>query len=244
MRKIIIFLLLIIMSFCVYKMFPDAKSAIETKMTLGAVNEVIKKTSTEENEFSKDTWMELKEMNGDFVGYLSFDSGIISLPVVQSGDNDFYLRKSFDKNYNEQGIPFMDYSCSLDSDNITIYGHNVYYDNSAMFTPISFFVNQEKLNENEIFNFYLENEIRKYQITDVYYLDISDEENIHDYLKTDFNNKEEFEEWYEYAHSRNLIHSTEKITWGSKMITLQTCKRNDANTRILVLAKQIGTYSY
>lgn len=227
-----------------YKMFPDAKSAIETKTTLGAVNEIVKKTSTEENEFSKDTWMKLKEMNGDFVGYISFDSGIISLPVVQSGDNDFYLRKSFDKSYNEQGIPFMDYNCSLESDNITIYGHNVYYDNSAMFTPISFFVNQEKLNGNEIFKFYLESEIRRYQITDVYYLDISDEENIHNYLKTDFNNEEEFEEWYEYAHSRNLIHSTEEIQWGSKMITLQTCKRNDANIRILVLAKQIGTYSY
>lgn len=244
MRKFIVFLLLIVLGFCIYKAFPDAKSAIDAERTLGSVNEIVKENATEENLFSKEAWEKLKEKNENFVGYLEFDSKIISLPVVKSGDNDFYLRKSFDKNYNEQGIPFMDCNCNLDSTNITIYGHNVYYDTSAMFSPLSFFVNQESLDGNEVFRFYLEDEIRVYQITDVYYLDLSDEENIHNYLQTEFTGSKEFYEWYEYAHSRNLIQSNIQMRYGSKMITLQTCKKNDPNTRILVLAKQIQTLSY
>ncbi len=244
MRKFVIFLLLVVIAFCAYKIFPDASSAVKAEKVLGTVNEIVRKTATEENEFTKETWESLKEQNSDFVGYLSFESKIVSIPIVQSEDNDYYLRKSFDKNYNEQGIPFMDCGCDLDSTNITIYGHNVYYDNSAMFSPISFFVNQENLNGNEIFYFYLKNEIRVYQITDVYYLELNDGESTHNYLKPDFYDEEEFNEWYEYAHSRNLIHSSEEIQWNSKMVTLQTCKKNDANTRILVLAKQIETKSY
>ena len=243
-KRFVILILLVIIGICASKVLPELKDSTEAKESITSVNQIVKMSKEEDELFSKRAWEKLKEENGDFVGYLVFKSKILSLPVVQSGDNDFYLRKSFDKKYNEQGIPFMDCDCDINSTNITIYGHNVYYDDTAMFSPISFFVDQKKLDGNEVFYFYLENEVRTYQITDVYYLNVGEDNDGYDYLQTHFTDENNFNHWYSYAHSRNLIYINNKITYDDNFITLQTCKRYDSNHRIIVLAKEIDRYFY
>lgn len=69
----------------------------------------------------------LAETNGDIVGWLYSEDTPINLPVVQSGDNDAYLRRMVDGTWNSSGTLFVDYRNASDfSDNNTIiYGHNM-----------------------------------------------------------------------------------------------------------------------
>ena len=148
----IVLLLIALIIFCGYKAIPDFMDAQKSKNELKSVAEIIDRNNLEES-FTKDSFEAIKQENKDFVGYLKFDSGIIELPVVQAKDNDYYLRRSFYKEYSEQGIPFMDAECNSSSKNVVIYGHNVYYDDNAMFSPLSFLIDQQKFEENQTFSF-------------------------------------------------------------------------------------------
>lgn len=206
-----------------------------------AVADIVKRNTTEDEIFNKKSFDALKAENGDLVGYLKFDSGIVSLPVVQSSDNNYYLRKSFYKDYNEQGIPFMDSECTLESQNIVIYGHNVYYDDTAMFSPISLLLNQDEFEKSQTFAFYTENGIRYYQITDVYVVDIN--EGI-EFKKQTFTDENDFNNWYSVIHNRNQIRTSEILDYTDRFISLQTCKRYQTDSRIVVIGKEIARTSY
>lgn len=73
----------------------------------------------------------LYEKNPDLIGWLRIDGTGIDLPVVQTpGDNEYYLRRGFDRFYAVGGTLFLDERCSVSADaptaNWLIYGHNMH----------------------------------------------------------------------------------------------------------------------
>lgn len=74
-------------------------------------------------------YRDLHEQNSDMVGWLRIDGTDINYPVMQTpGDNEYYLRRGFDKLYAVSGTLFLDERCSLGPDptaNWLIYGHNM-----------------------------------------------------------------------------------------------------------------------
>ena len=74
-------------------------------------------------------YRDLYEQNQDMVGWLRIDGTDIDYPVMQTpGDNEYYLRRGFDKLYATSGSLFLDERCSLGPDptaNWLIYGHNM-----------------------------------------------------------------------------------------------------------------------
>lgn len=239
-QNVLIVILFGVIIFCGYKIIPNLIDSSNSKKEGKTITNVI--ASADENRFSQKAFNALKEENEDLIGYLKFDSGILSLPVVQANDNNYYLRRSFYKKYNDQGVPFMDASCTTNSQNMVIYGHNVYYDDSAMFSPLSFLTNQEKFEESQYFTFYLDGEVRKYVITDVYEIDINNSN--YDFQKTDFSNQDEFDKWYQTAHERSVVSSKQTLTYNDNFITFQTCKRFYQDSRIIILAKEIERNNY
>lgn len=71
----------------------------------------------------------LYEQNPDMVGWLRVDGTNIDYPVLQTpGDNEYYLRRGFDRLYSTAGSLFLDERCRLGADptaNWLIYGHNM-----------------------------------------------------------------------------------------------------------------------
>lgn len=72
----------------------------------------------------------LYEENPDLIGWLRIDGTDIDLPVVQTpGDNEYYLRRGFDRLYSVGGTLFLDERCSAapgaPTANWLIYGHNM-----------------------------------------------------------------------------------------------------------------------
>ena len=69
---------------------------------------------------------ELYSQNPDVVGYLEIEGTDFAYPVVQYTDNEYYLRRGFDGEENENGTPFVDYRTNLrTTQNTIVYGHNM-----------------------------------------------------------------------------------------------------------------------
>lgn len=82
-------------------------------------------------------YRDLYEKNPDLIGWLRMDG--IDLPVMQTpDDNEYYLRRGFDRYYAVGGTPFMDAHCCVTpgyaTANWLIYGHNLA--DGARFAPL------------------------------------------------------------------------------------------------------------
>ncbi|MEG1427046.1 MAG: class B sortase, partial [Oscillospiraceae bacterium] len=79
----------------------------------------------------------LHEKNKDMVGWIKIPNTAVNYPVMQTmEENEFYLRRNFQKEYAMSGLPFLDVQSNLGkpSSNFVIYGHNM--DNKTMFYDI------------------------------------------------------------------------------------------------------------
>ena len=63
--------------------------------------------------------------NSDCIGTM-YPGTVVNYPVMHTPENpQKYLRRSFYGESSQSGVPFLDRRCSLDSDNLIIYGHNM-----------------------------------------------------------------------------------------------------------------------
>ncbi|MBQ9328172.1 MAG: class B sortase [Solobacterium sp.] len=232
-----------VIALCLYKTVPDVSDAVLAHKERRHITEVVETNSEPDEVFSKEAFNQLFAINPDLVGYLVFDSGIVSSPVVQGYSNESYLKTSFEREYSSQGTLFMDYNSTLNSQHYTIFGHNVYYDDSAMFSPVSRIVTQEEYEKNRYFSLYTYEGRIMYEITNVIYF-TDDDFLDYDYTRTEFMSENDFEIWMDLNRNRNLIHAENSITYQDHFVTLQTCKKWDDHTIILVLAKELGRSSY
>lgn len=258
MNRILIILTACMMALCLMKIIPELHSAVEAGKAEEQIAELITSRETDhtrnseepnpgsqsQSAFSEQSWEELKNENPDFIGYLSFRSGLIEEPVVQSSDDEYYLRRSFFGEWSSQGTPFLDSFCSTDSANITIYGHNVYYDSSAMFSRLQELTDPEKFQENALLDFYFgDGQLRTYRIAAVYYSTLEKAGNP-DYSRPEFSSEEDFCDWINQVYSCAILSSDVPVRYSDHLLTLQTCKRWDENTHIIVLFREIRRGSY
>jgi|GEM_PF-1114277 len=70
----------------------------------------------------------LKAINPDIVAWIYIPDSRIDYPVLFSGDNDFYLKADFEKNFSDGGAVFLDMFNNPDFNDLDsrIYGHNMY----------------------------------------------------------------------------------------------------------------------
>lgn len=85
----------------------------------------------------------LRVDNPDTVAYIEIPSIAIAYPVVQTGDNDFYLNHASDKSPNIGGAIFLDYLNGSDfkDDNSVLYGHQM--KDGSMFKQLHSFRKEE-----------------------------------------------------------------------------------------------------
>ena len=69
----------------------------------------------------------LRRTNADVVGWLYSAETPINFPVVQGKNNDYYLYRMLDGNWNSSGTAFLDYRNAGDfsDDNTILYAHNM-----------------------------------------------------------------------------------------------------------------------
>lgn len=89
----------------------------------------------------------LKEKNTDCIGWIRVPGTDIDYPLMWTpADPEHYLHLDFYGGYSDYGVPFLDHRCNLDSDNLILYGHNMF--DGAMFTDLLWYREREYMEEH------------------------------------------------------------------------------------------------
>ncbi len=179
---------------------------------------------------------ELKQLNSDTVGWIKVEGTIINYPFVQSNDNNYYLRRSYDRTYNTGGWIFLDYRNNINnlSRNTVIYGHDRKDD--SMFGSLSNIYTKkwQQDKNNHIIKISTPNENTMWQIFSIYHLPVTN-----DYIKTNFKNDNEFQNFIDMISKRTMFDFDTKATVEDKILTLSTCYGSAGKERTVVHAKLI-----
>ena len=239
--------LMLVFSFCCFKVLRYTWQIQMNHKINANVKTVIRENqltdAAQPAEFTHQSWNELKLINEDFIGYMVFDDGYIEQAVVQGIDNEYYLQHDFYQMWNLFGSIYIDCECSADSQNITIYGHNVFFSEDEMFSPLVNLLDPGTFLKYRNFRIYFENEVVSYRIRAVYYYDINEDRDF-DYRQHDFNDQE-FTDYIEYVKNHSIIcEGLESIAGPNRIVTLQTCRDLNSSVRILFLCTEESLAEY
>lgn len=237
-KKIIAYIILIIclfaLSYSGYVLFDYLRTNKASNDTIKNINNAVK-TEPDDNlsnlgaSFGID-FDKLEEMNSDVVGWITIKGTAIDYAILKSYDNDFYLRRSFDKNYSWFGWPFMDYRNKGDftDDNSVIYGHNI--KSGLMFADLQDLQAGKYGNDVEIY-IYTKDKTRIYKVFSTYIIDPESY-----YLITNFGSNDTYAEFLNTIKSRSSIDFNIAVAPPDRILTLSTCTA-DSTRRIAVHAK-------
>lgn len=175
----------------------------------------------------------LKKKNDETVAWIAVNNTNVKYPVVKTKNNEFYLNHSFDRSNNKAGWIFADYRNKFDGTdkNIIIYGHN--RRDESMFGSLKNILNSDWYNNTENGNIILntENENYIYKVFSVYKIEAEDY-----YIRTEFKNDEEFEEFAKNLKKRSIKDFGVEVSKSDSILTLSTCANNNKN-RVVLHAK-------
>lgn len=193
--------------------------------------------TTKEDHVIKNTYISsLFTINQDVVGWLKVNNTNVDYPVVQTTDNDYYLKHNLYKENDKNGWIFMDYRNSLYNmdANTIIYGHNMYY-SGVMFGTLTKAYKKDWYSnpENLTISFNTIYETMNYQIFSIYKVPKTK-----DYLKTYFADDDEFNTFVKMITDRSIHDFEVDVNPGDKILTLSTC--TGENQRLVIHAKLIA----
>ena len=216
------------------KSYNDDKQAykeLEQFVEVPVVNETQQDEVSEEPEplYPVVDFESLKAINKDCIGWIYVPDTNINYPVVQTTNNEYYLKRLFDKKYGISGTVFLD---SRNTDEMSdrhsiLYGHHM--KNGTMFAnaedykdqsyadahPLGYYITPDQVYEIEFFAGYL---------TDPY----------NDSWMLNFTDTE-FEDWLKVSKMRSHFYSDVTPTIENRIMTLSTCSYDIADGRFVLL---------
>ena len=157
---------------------------------------------------------------------------------MQTPNNpDYYLKHSFEKSYNDYGVPYIDEACALGiSNNIVVYGHHMR--NGSMFADICKYADKSFYEEHKAIKFDTLSSFGEYEVVAVFKFDTNNETfKFNEYTTM---NEAEFNEFMENVHSRQLYDTGVDAKYGDELLTLSTCEYTYKNGRFVVVAKKVS----
>ena len=197
----------------------------------------------------------LWEQNHDIVGVITIPNTPINNPVMQAEDNKKYLNMKFDLTENIAGELFLDYRNHFDevgedgylacenSDNLIIYGHNMYDD--QMFGCLKYYNwREDYYGLHPVIDLRSNYENYKYKIFAFFILDAEDESDtkFDCWNKIDFDGEEDFYNFVNEAKRRSIRLNKVDVKYGDQLLTLSTCNTTLADEergRIIIMARRV-----
>lgn len=173
----------------------------------------------------------LAETNGDIIGWLYSEDTPINLPVVQSSDNERYLRRLVDGSWNSSGALFADYRNAGDfSDpNTVIYGHNM--KNGKMFGTLPNYKRQAYYDEHP--QMWLLTPEGDYRVELVAGYVTSADSGVYDFDQSE----EAVLAAVQRAMERSTFTSGAEIAEGDRFLTLSTCSYAYDDARYVLIGR-------
>ena len=177
------------------------------------------------------------DISRDFVALLRFDSGLISLPVVQTDNNSFYLNHAYDGSLSDCGTLFFDMQTQRNDMIRLIYGHTVSGCGDLMFTPLHRLLDEDTLRHNRIFRLYYPDCTETYETEMILVTDPSDSSGTPTRIR--FLDREELILWKQKAESCAVWQGDTDLCDGDRLVILQTCMSENSPLRLCIIAKEI-----
>lgn len=185
-------------------------------------------------ETEPDTWISvdfqaLKEVCGDVTAWIYCPGTKINYPVVQGEDNEYYLHRLMNGEYNLGGTLFMDFRNSADfSDwNTVIYGHNM--KNGSMFGAVPDYMEQEFYEEHPVWYLFTEECDYRIELAGGYVTPADSDS--YSFPRT----AEEKAALAEKAVRSSSFRSDVEVQAEDRLITLSTCVYDYENARYVLV---------
>ncbi|MCL1951344.1 MAG: class B sortase [Oscillospiraceae bacterium] len=186
---------------------------------------------------------QLKARNSDYIGWLKAPGGSVDMAVVKTANNDYYLKRDFDRKPSKYGNPYADYRVSLDplSTNIIIYGHHM--KNGTIFTYLTRYKQASVVKSSPIITMEMATgETYRYKIVSVLAINGKAEDD-NGYMfavnTPDFSGPESFEGYVRQIKERSYVDTGVDVEWGDKLISLQTCIYDFDYEFLYVIARMV-----
>ena len=237
---IVYMILLFILIYSGIKIYKWYKDKTSNKEIVEQIKEIVavEDKNEDKNEYKEEYTIDfnkLKEQNKETVAWIKVNNTNIEYPVVKADNNNFYLNHSFDKSENLAGWIFADYRNKFDNTdkNIIIYGHNMR--DGSMFGSLKNILNSDwyENEENTNITLYTENEKCIYKVFSIYKIESEDY-----YIKTEFSNDNEFEQFVNTIKNRSIKKFDIDVSKEDNILTLSTCANNN-RYRIVLHAKKM-----
>ena len=180
------------------------------------------------------------ELNNDLAGWLYIEGAGIDYPVMYTPKNEqYYLRKNFEKTYATGGCLFIGKTWSEDSNQTIIYGHNMH--DGSMFGHLHEYKSKEYALEHSIIHFDTLHETREYEVVAAFYGKVYkvDETGVFRYYRyTDLSTEAKFNEFMRNVRRAAIYDTGVDVQFGDRLLTLSTCSYYTNEGRFVVVARQ------
>ena len=188
----------------------------------------------------------LYQENADIVGWVEIGGTVLSYPVVQSIDNDYYLTHNFYGKKERHGVPFMDYRNNvkeLDT-NTVLHGHNMKSDNQ-MFSELENYYKGDKAlsyyREHPLITFDTVYEESKWKVFAVFTCNVNTANGevfpYYDFINP--SDEKEFNTFVDTVRTISKLNIPVDVDYGDKLLTLSTCYYDFDGQRLVVVARQV-----
>ena len=178
---------------------------------------------------------DLLRKNSDTVGWIKVEGTKVNYSVVQSSDNDYYLKHDFNKNENSAGWIFADWRNSLEDfrRNTIIYGHNM--NNKTMFGSIPSTLRSSAWQSDSSKHYIKLSTPSANSVWKIFSIYVTEPKV--DYLRTVFTDSE-YKEFITTIQSKSEFNFNTDVSINDYIITLSTCDDSGKN-RMVTHAKLI-----
>ncbi|MBO5004980.1 MAG: class B sortase [Clostridia bacterium] len=206
-------------------------------------NVVIDKTEITEQKTERILQLEeLKKENEDIVGWIQINDTNIDYPVLQTTDNDFYMKHNYKKESSKDGSIFLDksYNWDIPSSNLLLYGHN--NKNGTMFQDLMNYKEEDFYNNHKTIRFTTLNEDSTYEVMSVFYSRVyyKNEQNVFRYYYfVNSENETDYNDFVENCKNSSIYDTGVTANYGDQLLTLSTCEYSQEDGRFVVVAKKV-----
>lgn len=211
----------------------DKKNQTKQEDSVGCISEDSEGGYSEDDYYTEEYYYEeyVSYMDVNNAAWITIPDTKIDFPVMYSGDNEYYLRRSYTGKYLYAGSIFLDGSCSPDfSGNCNVvYGHSM--NNGSMFGSLKYFKNKK----------YFNNHNYGWLLTDnsSYYVDFF-AVSIIPSTSAAYNTETSMKERMKLLKNGAAVWNDREISEDDKLLLLSTCSYEYNNARTVLVGQLIA----
>ena len=173
----------------------------------------------------------LRQVNGDVVGWIAIPGTVLSYPVVQTGDNSYYLNRTWKRESSSVGAIFLEHTAEADLSGFhtLIYGHRMR--NGTMFGSLRDYRSADYWREHPSVYVTMGGQVLIYDIFAAYEVGIREI-----VYRLDIEEAGLQEELIRYGLDHSVIDTGLVPTAEDRILTLSTCTGSGHATRWVVQA--------